>query len=345
MTMLATENETEQLFHSDSLYYHSQIAKIIEQIQPRFDRIIKWHFYFHLIFFVLGGAELVLLTLFFAHLAQTFLFAFTLSGIFLTFFSYFILKSYFQSKKLRQFKKVKNQFEGVCKKLIHFQEGIVEHHIVLSNAFNKWAAQLQDGEYQYYQPPKWIDFLSPTIEKWSGYCFWEDILVMRELLLNASIEEHIKLIKYEPSSLDIHASLANTYIMLSSIYRKNSENEEEKWINNKKFIYEMEKKFRKNAERAIEEFKILSDYAPDDAWVHLQLAYSYHDLQMSEEEMREYETILLLRPNDHETLYKLGILYFQLGYNAKGLRIYEKLKLSHYLQAESLIEYYGIYAK
>lgn len=341
--MFATQNEVEELVQSDSLYYHSQMNKIIQQAQPKFDRVIKWHLAFHLFFAALGVAEVILLTIFFAYLAQSFLLAFSLSLIFLTFFSYFILRLYLQSVKRSQFKTVKSNFASVCKQLIHFQEGVVEHHIVLSNAFNKWASAMQDYEYQYYHPPKWLDFLAPTLEKWSGHFFAEDVLTMRELLLNASVEEHIKLVKCEPTSLDVHVALANTYIMLSGIYRKSSVEEEDRWFSNKGVKEEREKKFREIAERAIEEFKILSDYAPDDAWVHLQLAYSYHDLQMPEEEMHEYETILTLRPSDHETLYKLGILYFQQGHNAKGLRIYEKLKLTHYLQAENLIEYYGIY--
>jgi len=97
------------------------------------------------------------------------------------------------------------------------------------------------------------------------------------------------------------------------------------------------------AERAIEEFKVLNDYAPNDPWVHAQLAYSYHDLQMPKEEIKEYETILKLNPGDRDTLYKLGLLYFQEGMNAQGLRIYEELKRSHYKKAESLMENYGSY--
>ena len=95
------------------------------------------------------------------------------------------------------------------------------------------------------------------------------------------------------------------------------------------------------AERAIEEFKILNDYAPEDPWIHAQLAYSYHDLQMPQEEIREYETVLRLKPDDMDTLFRLGVLYFQQGMNAKGLQAYEELKRFHYKKAEALIGYYG----
>ena len=61
------------------------------------------------------------------------------------------------------------------------------------------------------------------------------------------------------------------------------------------------------------------------------------------EEIKEYETILKLCPNDKETLYKLGKLYFEQGLNAKGLQVYEILKNSNYIKAESLIHFYGAY--
>src|SRR5262249_13631206 len=158
-----------------------------------------------------------------------------------------------------------------------------------------------------------------------------------------SVEEHLKLVKCEPTNLEIHAGLANAYVMLSSLYadpRKYSDYDEEKYIPAERLSQQMQAKFRATAERAIEEFKILNDYAPHDPWVHMQLAYSYHDLQMPHEEIREYEKVLSLHPEDKDILFKLGILYFQQGMNAKGLRIYEQLKEHHYQKAENLIKFY-----
>jgi hypothetical protein len=103
----------------------------------------------------------------------------------------------------------------------------------------------------------------------------------------------------------------------------------------------LKKKFRETAGKAIEELKILSEFAPDDPWVHSQLAYSYHDLQMPVQEIREYETICRLAPQDKDALLKLGTLYFQLGENALGLKVFEELRRSHYKKAEQLIESYG----
>jgi tetratricopeptide (TPR) repeat protein len=146
--------------------------------------------------------------------------------------------------------------------------------------------------------------------------------------------------------LEAHANLANAYVMLSGLYADSKQDdcsEEIFWFPNSKYLPEMKRKFREAAERAMEEFKILNDYAPQDPWVHAQLAYSYHDLQMVQEEIKEYETILKLCPDDKETMYKLGVLYFQQGQNAKGLRMYEELKKLHYKKAETLIKYYGSY--
>jgi tetratricopeptide (TPR) repeat protein len=117
--------------------------------------------------------------------------------------------------------------------------------------------------------------------------------------------------------------------------------DDDRWIPSTKYNESFKQKFRSIAEKAIEEFKILSDYAPHDPWVHAQLAYSYRDLQMHKEEIREYETILQLCPDDREALFKLGKLYFEQGQNAKGLQVYETLKGSHYKKAESLIHFYG----
>ena len=109
-----------------------------------------------------------------------------------------------------------------------------------------------------------------------------------------------------------------------------------------KFVCSMEHKFRETAQRAIEEFNILKDYAPNDPWVHEQLALSYRDLNMPEKELQEYEIVVALRPEDQEVLFKIGQLYFQLGQNAKGLQSYEKLRQLNYLRAEQLIRLYGL---
>ena len=178
----------------------------------------------------------------------------------------------------------------------------------------------------------------------SSWWHWEDVHAIREVLLQKSVQQHIELVKCEPTGMEAHTALANAYIMLSGLYVDNEKNDEpsdEHWQPLKFRNSDMEKKFRRTAERAIEEFKIIGDYAPNDPWVHSQLAYSYRDLKMPEQEIKAYESLLRIIPEDKDTQYKLGILYFQQGRDAEGLQIYEKIKRTHLKKAESLITYYG----
>ena len=173
--------------------------------------------------------------------------------------------------------------------------------------------------------PKFLQFSAKNISQFSAYCYGEDVFNMKLLLLQAAIDEHLKQIRLTPTDLEVHASLANTYVALSKIYKGPF----------------FEKKYRMTARLAMEEFCILSHYAPNDPWVHEQLAAGYHDLNMPEEEMREMETLLKLKSQDKEILYRLGALYFNQGMNAKGLQVYEELQKANFKKAEDLITSYG----
>ena len=300
----------------------------------------------HLLFLFIASLEIVLLITFFTFLVKSYYFAFGLAVAFLTFFAYFILKIYFQTKKPELFTEIEKHYLSTSKTLLNYQEGIPEHHIALANACCRFADSLHCREYAIHRFPKWSIALSGWMKNSAAGGTGKNVHRMKELFLHEMVEENIKLVKSEPTSLEVHASLANAYVMLSGLYvdpRKIEGYDEERWIPDEKFSLELAEKFRATAKRAIEEFKIMSDYAPHDAWVHAQLAYSYHDLQMPEEEIKEYETILELNPDDQEILFKLGVLYFQKGLNANGLRIYEKLKRMHFKKAEHLISYYGNY--
>lgn len=338
--------EGENYFKIETHYYHEQINTVVHPLQNRFEKILRSYVHFHLFFFILALSESVFLITFFSYLVKSYLFAMGLSMIFITFFAYFILKIYFQAKKSELFKEIKKHYISTCKTILNYQDGIPEHHIALANASCRFADSLHCREYAIHRFPKWMKKISPWLEKYSCWWHWEDVQRMKEMFLLTVVEENIKLVKADPVSLEAHASLANAYVMLSGLYvdpRKIEGYDEDRWIPEEKFAEDFAEKFRVTAKRAIEEFKIMSDYAPHDIWVHAQLAYSYHDLQMPEEEIKEYETILELHPEDQEILFKLGVLYFQQGFNANGLRVYEKLKRMHYKKAENLISYYGNY--
>lgn len=310
----------------------------------RFTRYIKSLLFFNLVFLFVLVFELISFLAFLAIFKANSYLAFLLGTFFLTLFCFFVLRLYLQAKKPEKLANYVEEYVEQCKKLLSFQEQVAEHHIALASNLQKFAANLHEKEYSYYSPPFFLKSLRPTLEKYSCFCHWEDFHQLKELLLTRAVEEHLKVVKIEPTNLEVHAALANAYVMLSSLYadpRKYHGFDDSRWVSPKRYSEKMQEQFRALSKRAIEEFKILNAYAPDDPWVHMQLAYSYHDLQMPEEEMREYEIVLKLSPGDKETLFKLGMLYFNEGENAKGLQIYEILKRTHYKKAERLIKFYG----
>lgn len=345
MSSTQVENDTFQTLEKE--YSRDSILQLCTPCVHAFQSIIKSFAYFHFAFFSLCIVELFFILLFFAFLAKTSILAVSLAILFLTLFSYFILRIYFNTKKPQQLLELKEDFLTSCKTRLHYQEGLSEHHLFIANACCKCASLMKGCEYGLYTLPERFSSLAPLMSKISCWMHWKDVQWMRNLLINAAIDEHIAFIKFEPTNLEAHASLASVYVLLSSLYsdpRKSSDYNPSLWVPPQRFSEEMHEKFVAAAERAMEEFKILNDYAPDDPWVHTQLAYSYRDLQMPLEEIREYETILKITPGDNEVLFKLGLLYFEQGFNAKGLQVYEELKRVHYKKAEALIHFYGSYS-
>lgn len=330
----------------DKHYYHESVSRHWDEALLKLNKLITSTIFFNLTFLCVGLIEIAAFLSFFSWSMGSSFLAFTLSLFFLTLFSYLVIRLYFQTKRPEQLSDVCETYIKSCKEIIGYREGIPEHHIAIANALQKFATVLNEKEYSYYCPPPLLKSLAPIIERFSAFCHWKDLHSMKEQLLHFAISEHIKAVKCEPLNLQVHAALANAYVMLSLLYadpRKNEGYDEEKWIPQEKFSKVMQDNFLKASQRAIEEFKILNDLAPNDPWVHVQLAYSYHDLQMPEDEIKEYEIILTLNPDDQETLFKLGMLYFQQGKNADGLRIYEQLKPINFKKAESLIKFYGAF--
>lgn len=345
--MTSSINYTE----SDSSAFHyeekkNQVNTLIEPTLHRLQLILKSYLFFHLFFVILIVTELFYLFFHLTFLIQTFLVAINIALLFVTVFSYLTLILYFQAKKSERCIALKNHFVNALKTNIGYRETDPRDAIEVSQACRQMANVLHGKEYKIHTTSSLFPFLVPSIEKFNCWAYWRDVHFMKELLLQASIKEHLKLVRAQPTNLEAHTELANAYVIFSGLYvdpRTVEGLEEDRWIPPSKYNQDFQQKFRKIAEKAIEEFKILNDYAPDDPWIHAQLAYSYHDLQMPVEEMFEYETILRLCPDDQEILYKLGKLYFHQGYNAKGLQVYETLRALQNKKAEKLINYYGAY--
>lgn len=310
----------------------------------RFKSITRTFSLFHVLFFALGVAEIFCFLLFFSFFTKSAMLAFFLAGLFFTGFSYFVLLFYFQAKKPEQLAIVRTEFVEACRTRIPSMRDESESHLIMAEALKHLSTSLQGQEYNFYPFFKTSPTLSLLLKKFSLWTHWRDLHEMREQLLLLAIQEHIEVVKLKPTDLEVHAALGAKYIALSKLYmdpRKKIEEEEVLWTPPAYASKEMQDKFNTFSSLAIEEFKIIESYAPQDPWVHAQLASLYHDLKMHEKEIQEYELLHHIAPQDKEVLFRLGVLYFQQGYNAKGLKVYEQLKKTHEGKAEQLISHYG----
>ena len=98
-----------------------------------------------LFFALLFSLEIILLLAFLPFIMRSSFFAFSLAGVFLTFFSFFILKIYFQAKKSEQEELFVESYGRGCRSLIGFREGIPEHHIALAQMhIQDWQVSSMD---------------------------------------------------------------------------------------------------------------------------------------------------------------------------------------------------------
>jgi hypothetical protein len=317
--------------------------RICNEALEDFKQVTRQYALFHILFFSIAVLELAAFVFFFSFLTKTMIFSFSLAGLFLTGFTYFVLLLYFQAKKPNQLLEVQIHFLEALDSALPFEKRTAEHYLALATALSHLLSKLHRLEYSYYSVPASFKTLSPLMQKFSAWTHWKDLHQMKELLLLKKIKQQIELIKLNPTDLETHACLANSYLILSQLYldpRKLYPDEEHFWVSPDYASLEMLQKFKQTSFRASEEYKILDFYAPNTPWVHAQLALIYHHLDLFHEEIREYETILNILPNDYETLFRLGVLYFKQGLSAQGLRIYEQLKKSSEEKASELIANY-----
>ncbi|HLB52338.1 MAG TPA: hypothetical protein VJK48_01340 [Chlamydiales bacterium] len=265
----------------------------------------------HLIFPTLILSEILLFFFVSKKLVVT---ALLLGGIFATLFTYLISFFYTQTKRVTQLIQLKEEFLKSCREHL-----LSEPHLALAEAASRLAIYLEGFESRLYP----VHFLN-SLAKWFHR---EDLFRIKKLLLQAAVEEHLKQVRLTPTNLEVHASCARIYTLLSRLYRKVGGTAEEK----------------ANAAEAlaIQELQILNEYAPNDPWVYEQLEKGYARLGMQEEQLTALESLATLRPQDSNILFRLGILYFHAGFNAKGLQTYQLLKQLNFKKAEELIQRYG----
>ena len=326
------------------LLFEEKVETYSQSILKRFRTITRTHSLFHLFFFLLCLLEIFAFISFFSFFTHTTILAFTLAGFLLTAFSYLILLFYFQAKKPQQFQELHTVFVEKCRTLIPHGHGSSKHHLSVAHALYKLVTTLHAQEYFYYPTPSRWATTTSVIQKLSSWSHWRDLHKMKELLVQSAIQEHYELIKNAPTDIEAHASLAQAYLLLSRLYlnpRKLNPDEDLPWVPKEYSSEEMLEKLSGASRRAIEEFKIVDSFSPNDPWVHTQLAAIYRDLEMTKEEITTNEKLLNIAPKDPDILLRLGTLYFIEGHHAKGLTIYDKLLKDEDPRADELIAHYG----
>ncbi len=314
-----------------------------DEALARLKRVSRFYTLFHLGFLTLAIGELLAFLLFFTLFTKSAILAFSIAGIFLTGFSYFVLLFYFQAKKPEQLMDLKEEFLSRCKEGARDLKGTTQYHAALTHEIYRFVHLLDGQEYRFYRLPKFLEALNPVLQKFSSWSHWKDTHEMKEKLLMAAIGEQVEQVKLQPTDLEAHASLASAYLKLARVYKDPRELSPEglfPWISPEYAGEEMAHKFKRAAERAIQEYLILDAYAPRQLWTQAQLAAIYRDLDRPEEEMACYERMHTIAPSDQEVLFRLGVLYFEEGLNAKALRIYETLKESGSEKTDLLIAHY-----
>lgn len=323
--------------------YSSATAQSTERLSASaleaFRSVTRSYALFHILFFCVGCAELLAFILFFSTLTQSTLFAFTLAGLLFTSFTYFVLLFYFQAKKPQQLIEVKDAFIEQCKAVLP-REGA---HAALAQCLYQLLADLKGEEYTCYPVPETFKTFSLLARKFSVFAHWKDVHHFKELLLHAIIRAYIACVQVQPTDIHVHTQLATAFLALARLYidpRKTESDVEHLWVSPEYNGTAMGDKFKKAAQRAVEELCILGHFSPKDPWVHAQLAGIYADLGETEKEISAYETLLKLTPEHPDVLFRLGALYFSQGQSAQALCLYEKLQQLSPPKAEELLSYY-----
>lgn len=325
-------------------FEQKQSNALVRSFVERYEDSLKLFNKITLCFTSLLITETFFFVLFFSWIYRSTYMPLLLGLFFLTIFATLLSRLYIHIKKSESNIELVNHFIETCRTAVRFQSEFPEHHLAVAR-YCKDASLAIRTKYHFatvsQEQPRGP--LSSILLNFR-YLWKEEGFQIQEILLNCAIKEHINLIKLEPTHLEVHAALANCYVHLSELYRDyviRLSNENNQWFSSLSMIKTTKARYEKSVQLAIEELDILRYYAPDDPWVHMQLACCYRDLQMIDEEIQEWETIVRLTPEDREALFTLGKCYFEQGKNALGLRVYEELKVINYKKATQLLERYG----
>ncbi len=323
--MTTTENATQQkvnMFHST--LSQERVNALIEHSRQKFLLLIKASQRFHTVFFSLVGCELVsLCTL--ALFSKSLFIAFALAGLCLTVFSYLLIRFYQETKHREEARAVLQEFLGACKDEIPEASPLscarALHHLL--HVINFKDLELHANH--------------PFLQKCLVWLHWKEVHEMQKRLLHHALEYHIQAIKEEPQDIQAHASLAQAYLSLGHVY---CPPEDFLWVPKAFLGKPMQDNAKRCFEFALQEWKIISAFSPNDPWIHLQLAQVFYLLERSDEELKELELVHRLQPHDRDAMLHLGIKYFEQNMPAQALALYQALKKANDARAEELISHY-----
>lgn len=257
--------------------------------------------------------------------AEPSLAAFSLSSALLLASSWYVFNRYMAIFKEYKSSQVVERFIKQCCSTIHYQDFVPEHKITIAGALGYFADQLMQTPFSSLTKRSLIVATTSLL-----HSFWcrvrnGEILLLHEKLLKKAHLEYLSLIHNEPLNLTYHSHLANSCVLLANHHSNAACSVS--WFS----LFKSEKqqicleKQRHFVQKAIEEFTIICQFAPNDPWTYTQLAESYRQLKLPHKEIEACEHLLKLCPNDIEFIWRLGKLFFLTGQNAKGLQQYQQL--------------------
>lgn len=294
----------------------SDVEAKLERICTNFHSLLSHYLLFHALFAFLALLEVGVFAYLLSISPKSIWLGSTLATMVLTGFTYFVLLFYYQTKKPEQMIDLREAFIRGLRENLPAELDQTESLLSLAQACRRGALEIDENFSGLDKLPL---SLRTAIKRLSHRLQKDDVREMKELLLKVSIHYHIQLIKHEPSDIEAHSSLAKSYLSLGALNEKGE----------------------RLVLRAIQEYKIIQSYAPNDPWVYAQLATCYKKLGDREKQAKAYETILRLCPRDKEIMFCLGLLYFEMDETAKGLRLYGMLRDLNFSKSEELINYYG----
>jgi tetratricopeptide (TPR) repeat protein len=325
---------------TDSITANEDLAPLYRAALRRFCRISTSFVLFNVMFLALFSGEIVLFIVLMPFLAKSVFLAISFSGLFLTIFSYFILQFYFSAKKPEQFTQLKDQFIASCQQKMSNGESGAVSRLSCAIALLQLSVYLEEFEWRFYRIPQWMRSAERLLSALSAHFHWRDVLRFRHILITAAIEEHLQQVRAAPTDIELHVSLASSWLALSKIFSEPSRPPNPSAYQKRKEAFD--RQFQFAARQAIEEFRILDHLSPNDPWIHEQLAHGYRDLDMPREELQELETLLKLRPHHPGILLRFGTVCFEQGFNARALQIYEQLKQLSHTHADELLASYKL---